>query len=59
MSLADIAATIDSRNRQLALRDAYGHLAPVKNKSYKGIIHIFESAFSKQCGVGWSIPPVV
>lgn len=54
MSLSDVAASIDAHNRQLALKDAYGHLAPEKNKPYKGIIHIFESAFGKQCGLDYS-----
>lgn len=36
MGLRDIAPIIENDNREAAMADTWGHLAPVKNRTYKG-----------------------
>lgn len=45
-SWAKIFAPIDPANRQAALANTWGHLAPEKNKTYKGEVLFCQSAYN-------------
>ena len=38
MSMAEVFAPVEAKNKDIIMQDTWGHLAPKKNKSYKGTI---------------------
>jgi hypothetical protein len=45
MAYSEVFAPIEAHNRECVRQDTFGHLAPEKNRSYKGRILFIKSAF--------------
>jgi len=45
MSIASVMASIENINKEIVMQDTWGHLAPSKNKTYKGFFTFAAGCF--------------